>query len=368
MIDFACVSSTTPTWSNDPRWYTPGIVATEAEQAALQRVTSQPPAGGACCAEEAPGDREGFWLGRMRLSRVGVVGVVVGVMWKDAYVRFEIDDGSGVVPGAVWFPACDAGGGARQHDGFPMSDGQRQMLSHQTEQQVERAQAREALQLGNTVRMHGRLNRWDGGLEVVASSVQLERDPNTEAFHWCQVIFLWRQCMRSWAEGAQQVQEHMRQAEACQPAAEQMPLQSVAWEAIQSRLADSRGCFRMADFMRDAQLCGEAAGSVGEDAERALRRALLQLRDAGQVFQSCPTTDTFSIRVAEDLVAPAVLQCLRQAGPAAPLSMAALRARLPAADPRAKHASNDPLSVAVDLLVQRSAIYESQPDCYQLLM
>mmetsp|Transcript_43595 Transcript_43595/g.109350 ORF Transcript_43595/g.109350 Transcript_43595/m.109350 type:complete len:86 (-) Transcript_43595:31-288(-) len=56
--------------------------------AALQRVTSQPPAGGACCAEEAPGDREGFWLGRMRLSRVGVVGVVVGVMWKDAYVRW----------------------------------------------------------------------------------------------------------------------------------------------------------------------------------------------------------------------------------------------------------------------------------------
>eukprot|EP00873_Tetraselmis_striata_P014917 jgi/Tetstr1/435181/TSEL_002637.t1 len=31
MIDFACVSSTTPTWSNDPRWCTPGIAATEAE-------------------------------------------------------------------------------------------------------------------------------------------------------------------------------------------------------------------------------------------------------------------------------------------------------------------------------------------------
>eukprot|EP00873_Tetraselmis_striata_P041124 jgi/Tetstr1/461388/TSEL_006500.t1 len=32
MIDFACVSSTTPTWSNEPRWCTPGIAATEAEQ------------------------------------------------------------------------------------------------------------------------------------------------------------------------------------------------------------------------------------------------------------------------------------------------------------------------------------------------
>eukprot|EP00873_Tetraselmis_striata_P012561 jgi/Tetstr1/432825/TSEL_022176.t1 len=35
MIDFACVSSTTPTWSNDPRWCTPGIAATEAEHAKL---------------------------------------------------------------------------------------------------------------------------------------------------------------------------------------------------------------------------------------------------------------------------------------------------------------------------------------------
>eukprot|EP00873_Tetraselmis_striata_P008180 jgi/Tetstr1/428444/TSEL_018458.t1 len=35
MIDFACVSSTTPTWRNDPRWCTPGIAATEAEQGKL---------------------------------------------------------------------------------------------------------------------------------------------------------------------------------------------------------------------------------------------------------------------------------------------------------------------------------------------
>eukprot|EP00873_Tetraselmis_striata_P023401 jgi/Tetstr1/443665/TSEL_031657.t1 len=40
MIDFACVSSTTPTWSNEPRWCTPGIAATEAEQALLLLLAS----------------------------------------------------------------------------------------------------------------------------------------------------------------------------------------------------------------------------------------------------------------------------------------------------------------------------------------
>eukprot|EP00873_Tetraselmis_striata_P038491 jgi/Tetstr1/458755/TSEL_045140.t1 len=44
MIDFACVSSTTPNWSNDPRWCTPGIAATEAEQGKLaaDRASSAP--------------------------------------------------------------------------------------------------------------------------------------------------------------------------------------------------------------------------------------------------------------------------------------------------------------------------------------
>eukprot|EP00873_Tetraselmis_striata_P010599 jgi/Tetstr1/430863/TSEL_002005.t1 len=44
MIDFACVSSTTPTWSNDPRWCTPGIAATEAEHGKLaaDRASSAP--------------------------------------------------------------------------------------------------------------------------------------------------------------------------------------------------------------------------------------------------------------------------------------------------------------------------------------
>eukprot|EP00873_Tetraselmis_striata_P039851 jgi/Tetstr1/460115/TSEL_005431.t1 len=44
MIDFACVSSTIPTWSNDPRWCTPGIAATEAEQCKLaaDRASSAP--------------------------------------------------------------------------------------------------------------------------------------------------------------------------------------------------------------------------------------------------------------------------------------------------------------------------------------
>eukprot|EP00873_Tetraselmis_striata_P045071 jgi/Tetstr1/465335/TSEL_010021.t1 len=31
MIDFACVSSSTPTWGNGPRWGTPGVAATDAE-------------------------------------------------------------------------------------------------------------------------------------------------------------------------------------------------------------------------------------------------------------------------------------------------------------------------------------------------
>eukprot|EP00873_Tetraselmis_striata_P009860 jgi/Tetstr1/430124/TSEL_019957.t1 len=49
MIDFASVSSTTPTWGNDPCWCTPGIAATEAERnkLAADRASSAPPVQGA---------------------------------------------------------------------------------------------------------------------------------------------------------------------------------------------------------------------------------------------------------------------------------------------------------------------------------
>eukprot|EP00873_Tetraselmis_striata_P014522 jgi/Tetstr1/434786/TSEL_023836.t1 len=44
MINFACVSSTTPTWSKDPRWCTPEIASTEAEHGKLaaDRTSSAP--------------------------------------------------------------------------------------------------------------------------------------------------------------------------------------------------------------------------------------------------------------------------------------------------------------------------------------
>eukprot|EP00873_Tetraselmis_striata_P007997 jgi/Tetstr1/428261/TSEL_018300.t1 len=44
MIDFACVSSTTPTWSNDPRWCTPGTAATEAEHGTQFAIPAGTPA------------------------------------------------------------------------------------------------------------------------------------------------------------------------------------------------------------------------------------------------------------------------------------------------------------------------------------
>eukprot|EP00873_Tetraselmis_striata_P021048 jgi/Tetstr1/441312/TSEL_029563.t1 len=44
MIDVACVSSTSPTWGNDPRWCTPGTAATEVERnkLAADRASSAP--------------------------------------------------------------------------------------------------------------------------------------------------------------------------------------------------------------------------------------------------------------------------------------------------------------------------------------
>jgi hypothetical protein len=91
------------------------------------------------------------------------------------------------------------------------------------------------------------------------------------------------------------------------------------------------------------------------------------------MFQPCPTADTFSIKVAEELVAPAVLHCLRQQHQAhgsssgGGLTLTHLHSRLASVDPRAKHASTALLQEAVDLLVQGGIIYEADTDYYHLV-
>jgi hypothetical protein len=52
--------------------------------AALHRLSAPSEAG---LEETVGGKKGGFWLGNWRLSRVEVVGVVVSVLWKDAFVR-----------------------------------------------------------------------------------------------------------------------------------------------------------------------------------------------------------------------------------------------------------------------------------------
>eukprot|EP00873_Tetraselmis_striata_P007922 jgi/Tetstr1/428186/TSEL_018237.t1 len=71
MIDFACVSSTTPTWSNDPRWCIPGIAATEAEHAKLaaDRASSAPVQAPLPCATGM--DDDDFWADEENEEHVG---------------------------------------------------------------------------------------------------------------------------------------------------------------------------------------------------------------------------------------------------------------------------------------------------------
>eukprot|EP00873_Tetraselmis_striata_P001056 jgi/Tetstr1/421320/TSEL_012291.t1 len=78
MIDFACVSSTTPTWSNDPRWCTSGIAATDAEQRKLaaNRASSAPMQGVHRYYPFVAEDRDR--LGKSALTVVYIFAVLLG--------------------------------------------------------------------------------------------------------------------------------------------------------------------------------------------------------------------------------------------------------------------------------------------------
>eukprot|EP00873_Tetraselmis_striata_P007113 jgi/Tetstr1/427377/TSEL_017541.t1 len=99
MIDFACVSSTTPTWSNDPRWCIPGIAATEAEHAKLaaDRASSAPVQGVHRYYPFVVEDRG--CLGKSALTVVYIFAVLLAV--RNFPGDLEALDASIVIPGMV---------------------------------------------------------------------------------------------------------------------------------------------------------------------------------------------------------------------------------------------------------------------------
>lgn len=114
------------------------------------------------------------------ISRAETVGVVVSRECKDKFLRFLVDDGSGCIPCILWL-----------NHNYHTSHGGSSNLDLMVEMTLKQS---EIVQLGELVRVRGRITFYRGMLQITVRDVVVERDPNAEVLHWLDCIRLAKQC------------------------------------------------------------------------------------------------------------------------------------------------------------------------------
>lgn len=114
------------------------------------------------------------------ISRAETVGVVVSHERKDKFLRFLVDDGSGCIPCILWL-----------NHYYLTAHGSSSNLDLMAEMTLKQS---EMVQLGELVRVRGRITIYRGMLQITVRDVVVERDPNAEVLHWLDCIRLAKRC------------------------------------------------------------------------------------------------------------------------------------------------------------------------------
>ncbi|KAF7311929.1 Stn1 domain-containing protein [Mycena indigotica] len=147
-----------------------------AEMQALWQWTLTPEATAACLVQdvfrareqrgdenkEKAGEAEFYWVGRVPVRTVRLVGMVVGVQAYESRVVYSLDDGSGVME-CQHRPPPEKGAGAAADGPKPVA------------------------RLGEQAVVVGRIARHRDGKRVVVDSIEKCQDPNDEPRHWLAV-------------------------------------------------------------------------------------------------------------------------------------------------------------------------------------
>ncbi|XP_074283917.1 CST complex subunit STN1 [Silene latifolia] len=128
-------------------------------------------------------DQTTFYRKGIRISRVEVAGVVVTKVLKpDKFIRFTIDDGTGCIQCILWLNHLTSPYFSRRCPSDVRCIAQMANLFSTR------------LQLGQFVKVRGRVSGFRGSVQVTVDDVVAERDPNSEILHWLDCVKLARKC------------------------------------------------------------------------------------------------------------------------------------------------------------------------------
>ncbi|CAN6968133.1 unnamed protein product [Brassica oleracea var. botrytis] len=126
----------------------------------------------------------GYGLSTVSVQTVETVGTIVSRDMAEKFLKFSIDDGIGCVTCIMWLNQLTSSYFSR----FDSST----ILLHS---RIARRQARD-IRIGAVARVRGRVGLYRGVMQITATNVVIERDPNAEILHWLECVRLGRSCYR----------------------------------------------------------------------------------------------------------------------------------------------------------------------------
>ncbi|XP_065052906.1 CST complex subunit STN1-like [Rhopilema esculentum] len=110
-----------------------------------------------------------FLLYNRTISRVCIMGYIVGVKKRENVSEFIVDDGTGVISCFDW-------------DHLSYLKDQKEVLKQTTDT--------EGFNIGMLVKLHGKLSVFRNEKQITIEAIRKENDANAEIHHWLQIISL----------------------------------------------------------------------------------------------------------------------------------------------------------------------------------
>ncbi|CAE5956768.1 unnamed protein product [Arabidopsis arenosa] len=121
-------------------------------------------------------------LGGACVSRVETVGTIVSRDLTPKFLKFGVDDGTGCVTCVLWLNQLTSSYFSRWDPDTIL------LLASAARKQAA------AIRIGAVARVRGRVGSYRGVMQITATVVVVERDPNAEILHWLECLRLGQSC------------------------------------------------------------------------------------------------------------------------------------------------------------------------------
>ncbi|XP_019091798.1 PREDICTED: CST complex subunit STN1-like [Camelina sativa] len=132
------------------------------------------------CLTQSPTEPNSFSLvgGSAFVSHVETVGTIVSRDLTPKFLKFDVDDGTGCVTCILWLNQLSSSYFSRWDPATIL------LLTRAARKQAAK------IRIGAVARVRGRVGSYRGVMQITATVVVVERDPNAEILHWLECLRL----------------------------------------------------------------------------------------------------------------------------------------------------------------------------------